>query len=132
MALLTKLTIQDVQNEYLVVGFHCTYSRQHNRYVPTSRPTCDQIEITVVAPEKDDFLFYEWFIEQSTLTGKITYELPVTSKNAYPEVRSIGFTDARCLSFTEHYDVNSMSRRLITIVIVPEEVKIDDVEVKHL
>ena len=132
MALLTKLKIQDVKDPYLVVGFHCRYARKHNRYIPISSPACEQIEITVIAPSTDDFLFYEWFINRNMLSGSLSYELPVTSKNAYPEARCIGFTDAKCLSFTEHYDVSSKNRRLLTLMIIPEEVKIDGVNVKHL
>lgn len=132
MALLTKLKFQDVHDPYLVVEFHCSYARKHNRYLPTSSPACEQIEITVIAPGTDDFLFYEWFINQSLLSGSLSYELPVTTTNAYPEARSIEFTDAKCLSFSEHYDVSCKNRRLLTLVIIPEEVKIDNIDVKHL
>ena len=132
MALLTKLKFNDTQDEYLVVGFRCRYTRQYNRYRPTSCPACEQMEITVVAPTTDDFLFYEWFVNQNALSGKLCYELPVTSQNAYPEVRTIGFSDATCLSVNEHYDVSRQNRRLLTMVIIPQEITINDINVQHL
>lgn len=136
MALLTKLYIQDHPDHYLVTDFRCHYSRTHNGFLPTSRPTCNMIEITVVAPESDDFLFYEWFVNQTLLSGKLSYELPVTCKNAYPDARTIGFVDAKCLAFTEHYDIRQdirrKSRRLLTMQIIPQRVKIDDIDVEHL
>ena len=132
MALLTKLCIKEVQNSYLVTDFRCRYARNHNGILPTSRPTCNKIEITVIAPATDDFLFYEWFVNQSVLSGKLSYELPITCKNAYPDARTISFVDAKCLAFTEHYDIRRKSRRLLTLEIIPQQVKIDDIDVNHL
>ena len=132
MALLTKLYIKDRQDYYLVTDFRCHYSRKHNGFIPTSRPTCNKIEITVVAPETDDFLFYEWFVNQTVMSGNLSYELPVSSKNAYPEARTIGFVDAKCLAFSEHYDIKRKSRRLLTLELIPQQVTIDDIDINHL
>lgn len=66
------------------------------------------------------------------MSGKLSYELPVTSKNAYPEARTIGFVDAKCLAFSEHYDIQRKSRRLLTLELIPQQVKIDDIDVNHL
>ena len=132
MALLTKLYFNEVQDPYLVVGFRCRYSRKHDGIRPTTTPTCNQIEITVIAPETDDFLFYEWFVNQSMLSGRLAYELPVSTKNAYPEERTIGFIDAKCFAFSEHYDIQQKSRRLLRLELVPEQVKIDDMDINHL
>ena len=132
VALLTKLNMQGVQDPYLVVGFRCRHSRKHNGFHPTTSSSCEQIEITVVAPTNDDFLFYEWLINRSKQSGSLSYELPVSPQNGSGEKRVIEFSDAGCLSVSEHYDINERNRRLITIVVVPEEVKIDDINVKHL
>ena len=124
--------MQDVQEPYLVVGFRCRHSRKHNGFHPTSSPACEQIEITVVAPLDDNFLFYEWVVNHSKQSGSLSYELPVSPQNGNGEKRVIEFSDAGCLSVSEHYDVNEPHRRLITLVIVPDEVKIDDINIKHL
>lgn len=124
--------MQDILDPYLVVGFRCRYSRKHNGFHPTTCPACEQIEITVVASSNDDFLFYEWLINHSKQSGSISYELPVSPQNGNGEKRVIDFSDAACMSVSEHYDVHETNRRLITIVIVPDEVKIDDINVKHL
>ena len=132
VALLTKLKMQDIQDPYLVVGFRCRYSRKHNGFHPTTCPACEQIEITVVATERDDFLFYEWLINRNKQSGQLTYELPMSPHTGTGELRVIDFTNAGCLSVSEHYDINERNRRLITIIIIPDEVKIDDINVKHL
>lgn len=132
MALLTKLYINEVQDPYLVVDFHCRYSKKHDGLRPITTPTCNRIEITVIAPETDDFLFYEWFVDQSMLSGHLAYELPVSTKNAYQEERTIGFVDAKCFAFSEHFDIRQKSRRLLTLELVPMQVTIDDLDIRHL
>jgi hypothetical protein len=131
MALLTTLQLNDSQNDYKVADFRCRYARHYNHYTPDTIPSCEQIELTVVAPETDDYIFYEWFINNSLLSGKICYELPITLNNVSSEVRTIEFTDARCYAFTESYDIDKWSRRLLKITIVPDSVKVGYVSFKH-
>lgn len=132
MALLTKLYINEVQEPYLVVGFRFRYARKHDGFRPVSAPACERMEITVIAPETDDFLFYEWFINRSMLSGYLAYEQPVSAKNAYPEERTVCFIDAKCLAFSEHFDIRRKNRRLLTLEVIPERINIDGTDIRHL
>ncbi|MBO4811130.1 MAG: hypothetical protein J5552_06130 [Prevotella sp.] len=132
MALLTTLQIKDAPAEYKVADFRCHYARRYNQFIPESKPSCERIEITVVAPETDDYTIYEWFINRSLMSGRLSYELPVSLNHSNSERRTIDFTDARCFAFSESYDIDAQSRRLLKMAIVPEHVSIDGMAFEHL
>lgn len=132
MALLTTLKIKDVEAKYKVVDFRCHFARHYNQFNPDEAPACERIEMTVVAPDTDDFTFYEWFINGSLLSGELCYELPVSIRNVSSEKRTIAFADARCFAFSEDYDINSESRRTLKVSVVPQHVTIDQVNIVHL
>ncbi len=132
MALLTTLKIKDVQDEYKVADFRCHYARRYNQFIPESAPSCERIEITVVAPDTDDYSIYEWFVNRSLMSGRLSYELPVSLSNSYSERRTIDFTNARCFAFSESYDIDTQSRRLLKMTIIPEHVAIDGMAFNHL
>ena len=87
--------------------------------------------MTVVAPETDDYTIYEWYVNRSLMTGKLTYELPVTIKSS-GDKRSIDFVDAQCFSISENYNISEMKKRLLKIVIIPEQVSMQNVSFSHL
>jgi hypothetical protein len=127
MALLTTLKLKDVSDDYKVADFHLHLSRNYNQFNPESAPTCESIEMTVVAPTTDDYTIYQWYNDDSLLSGKLMYELPVSLNHTYSEIRTIEFQDARCFAFKESYDIDQASRRLLTIRIVPEKVTMEGV-----
>jgi len=121
------LKLKDVSDDYKVADFHLHLSRNYNQFNPESAPTCESIEMTVVAPTTDDYTIYQWYNDDSLLSGKLMYELPVSLNHTYSEIRTIEFQDARCFAFSEHYDIDQASRRLLTIRIVPEKVTMEGV-----
>ena len=125
MALLTTLKLNDISDDYKVMDFHLHMSRRYNQFNPESAPSCESIEMTVVAPSTDDN-------NDSLMSGKLTYELPVSLNHTYSESRIIEFLDAECFAFRENYDIDSASRRLLTIKIVPERVTMDGVSFNKL
>jgi hypothetical protein len=131
MALLTTLALSGSQYQYKVADFRCRFVRRYNQFNPESAPCCDCIEMTVIAPDTDDYTFYEWYINRSIMSGKLIYELPVTVSSNM-EVRKIEFKDAQCFSIKEDYDIDKDSRRLLTLSIVPEKVSMDNVSFAHL
>jgi len=131
MALLSTLSFKDITNVYNVRDFRCHYSRHYNHFNPESTPFCERIEMTVVAPETDDYTIYEWYINRSLMTGTLTYELPVTLKSSCDK-RSINFVDAQCFSISEYYNISEPNKRLLKIVIIPEKVTMQDVSFSHL
>ena len=132
MALLTTLKLNDISDDYKVMDFHLHMSRRYNQFNPESAPSCESIEMTVVAPSTDDYTIYEWYNNDSLMSGKLTYELPVSLNHTYSESRIIEFQDAKCFAFRENYDIDSASRRLLTIKIVPERVTMDNVSFNKL
>ena len=132
MALLTTLKIKDVQHDYKVVDFRLHMARSYNHFNPESAPSCERIEMTVVAPDTDDFTFYEWYKNRSMLSGRLAYELPVSLNHTYSEKRIIAFKDAQCYGLTESYDIDEKSRRLLKVMIVPEQVTMNDIEFDKL
>lgn len=131
MALLSTLTFKDITNEFNVLDFRCHFSRRYNHFNPESTPFCERIEMTVVAPETDDYTIYEWYINRNLMSGKLTYKLPVTLKSS-GEDRLIDFFDAQCFSISENYDINEKKKRLLKIVIIPEKVSMQNVSFSHL
>jgi hypothetical protein len=131
MALLSTLTFKDITNEFNVLDFRCHFSRRYNHFNPESTPFCERIEMTVVAPETDDYTIYEWYINRNLMSGKLTYKLPVTLKSS-GEDRLIDFYDAQCFSISENYDINEKKKRLLKIVIIPEKVSMQNVSFSHL
>ena len=79
-----------------------------------------------------DYTFYEWFNSGSLLSGQLAYELPVSLNHTYSETRVIDFKDAQCYAFTESYDINTQSRRLLKIMLVPKQVEMDNIEFDKL
>ena len=132
MALLTTLNLNDVADDYKVADFHLHMSRSYNQFNPESAPSCERIEMTVVAPSTDDYTIYEWYNNDSLLSGKLMYELPVSLNHTYSEIRTIEFRDARCFAFSECYDIDNTCRRLLTIRIVPEKVQMEGVNFNKL
>ena len=70
-------------------------------------------------------------MNRGILSGELCYELPVTLNNSSSEVRKISFEDARCFAFSESYDIDEASRRLLKVVIVPEKVTVGYVTFVH-
>ena len=131
MALLTTLTFKDITSVFNVLDFRCHFSRRYNHFNPESTPSCERIEMTVVAPETDDYTIYEWYVNRSLMSGTLTYKLPVTLKSS-GEDRLIDFFDAQCFSLSENYDINEKKKRLLKIVIIPEQVSMQNVSFSHL
>ena len=132
MALLATLKLKDVMDDYKIADFHLHMSRHYNQFNPESAPSCESIEMTVVAPVTDDYTIYEWYNNDSLMSGTLTYELPVSLNHTYSDTRVIEFQDAKCFAFSENYDIDSTSRRLLTIRIVPEKVTMDSVSFNKL
>lgn len=138
MSLLKKLQIGDNNSgrytkEYLLVDYKCYTFRRHNEYRPDTEKYCDKIELTVIAPGKEDMMLYEWFVEQSFLSGRILIELSPLSSQTAGEVRSILFEEGTCFSFEEDYHIGVNQRRMLKLSFVAEEVNIDGVIfVRHL
>lgn len=92
MSLLKKLQIGDnhagrYTKEYLLSDFKCHTHRLHNEYRPDSDKYCDSIDVTIIAPGRDDMQLYDWFIHQSTLSGRLLIQLPPKLNQSEPDIQ---------------------------------------------
>lgn len=137
MSLLKKFQIGDnhagrYTKEYLLSDFKCHTHRLHNEYRPDSDKYCDSIDVTIIAPGRDDMQLYDWFIHQSTLSGRLLIQLPPKLNQSEPDIQEIFFEEARCFSFEEEYHINRNQRRMLRLRFVAENVNINDVIFKRI
>ena len=134
MALIASLQIGDNRNkhypkEYLVNQVRCHFVRPHNRYFADGEPRCERLELTVVAPGKEDLTLVDWYIHQTPLSGRVVVSLSNEAKLGVSDSKEILFEDGLCFRLAESYDIDS-GRSTITLSIVTDTIIIDNVEFK--
>ena len=134
MALLASLQFGDNDNkryskEYLVSDVRCHIQRQHNRFYADSNAKCERLEVTVVAPGKDDLTLIDWYVSQSLMTGRVVIAMSNDVKLDVSDSKEILFEDATCFGLNERYDIAG-GRRIMTLSIAASAMTIDHVEFK--
>lgn len=130
MALSAKLYFGNNQigaysQQYDVVECNYHFNRQYNYYHPSSDAQCDNIKLTLVAPSMADMNIYEWYISQSILSGKISFDLITDLGTEQIQRKDIEFEDAACYSIEEQYHIDAIQQRLLTIEITARQVTIN-------
>lgn len=133
MSLLKKLQIGDnatgmYTKEYLLVDYKCHTCRSHNELRPNADMSCERIELTVIAPGVGDMSIYDWFIDQTSVDGRILIELPAILYQGNTEYKEIQFEGASCFSLEEHYEIDKNQRRVLRIGMIASTVVIDGIE----
>ncbi len=136
MALSAKLQFGNNQiglysKTYDVVECKCHFNRHHNFNRPDANAVCDRMELTVVAPGREDLNLYEWYIDQTSQSGKITFDLVTASGNGSQATKVIKFEDATCFSIAENYDIGKHCRRQLILEIIAEKISVENVEFEH-
>ena len=134
MAISAKLQFGDndceqYASEYPVLGYECRFSRHYEASTPDSDSRCSRISIVVVAPGRDNLELFQWYVNQSYMTGRILLDVTemVDSGGEYA-TREIRFEDARCFAIGEDYD-NTVNRlRVLKLDIMAESLEIDSVK----
>ena len=137
MALTTVLQFGDndigrYTKEYLVVSCHSAFGRSYNHLRPEGKPRCERVEITVVAPGKDDLSLYDWYINQETLNGRIVFNLSPNTSQDVGQQKVLMFENAQCFSLTEKYEINSKYRRVLTLAFEADMIIVEDIEFNHI
>ena len=83
------------------------------------------MELTVVAPGMMDLNLYEWYVDQSVLSGRILVALPLPQQEE--EWKEILFEDGVCFSISEEYHIDVRLRRMLTLGIAAENVVVDEI-----
>ena len=116
--------------EYLVVGCRTHVRRSHNSYPPDSSPQGEAFAVTVVAPTKADLYLYEWYLSNEKASGCLQFDIDDVIQSGGETVhRNICFDGAQCFSIHENYDIQSSSRRLLTLHITADSLTANDVRI---
>ena len=113
--------------DYLVVGCHCSYRRSHNGLRPDGQPHCDSVEVSLVAPGREDQTLNEWFINMEEMSGRIVFDLSSSSPDDSQPTRILLFENARCFRIEESYDKETRFRRLIKLCFEADTITIDEI-----
>lgn len=118
--------------EYLVTECRYHIFRRYNYYLPDTDARCDKVELVIVAPGKEDLNLYEWFIDQTVLSGRILFDLSNLSPDGSACYKELKFEDAQCFSLSEEYHIDNASRRLLKLEFAAGEVEVDNVVFNHV
>lgn len=118
-------------HDYLVVDCRFHFTRHHNYYLPDSDARCNKVEVTVVAPGKEDLNLYEWYIDQTTLCGRILFDLSNQSADGFETYKELSFEDALCFSLSEDYHIDKDRRRLLRLEFMADRMVIDNILFDH-
>ncbi|MCR4766193.1 MAG: hypothetical protein K5856_08500 [Bacteroidaceae bacterium] len=136
MALNAKLQFGDNVNKlypqsYLVADCSFHFVRGYNHAQPESDARCDRVDLTLVAPSKENLTLYDWFISGSSQNGRIVFQ--TASVGSETDVNKIiTFDDAYCYSLAEEYQINNEQQRLLKVSFVADIIHISGVEFDNI
>ena len=135
MALMARLQFGDnranlYSKEYLVMDCHLHFSRHHNHFRPDTDARCETVELVVVAPGWEDLNLYEWYIQNSTMSGRIVLDLQSLNGDSVEKV--ILFEDAYCYAIEEEYHIDALKRRCLRLSLMAEKLIINDTTFQNL
>jgi hypothetical protein len=131
MALFAKIRFGDNYGNTSALQYDITrvktyFARTYNHSRPEGRPRCQQIEITIVAPDFDDLNLYDWYINQGTQNCQLLYSTSAFNDSSIHQLRQITLTSAVCYGLEENYHIDSDARRTLTLSITADEVEVED------
>ena len=120
MALIASLQFGDNDNglytrTYNVCDVKCHTLRPHTKYLPDGAAKCERIEITVVAPGKEDLTLLEWYVNRSAMSGRVLIVMSNEAKLDVLAEKEIRFENAVCFQLSEEYHIDNGFRRLLTL-----------------
>ena len=118
--------IKRYSKQFLVADCRFVFDRFYNDFCPESETRCEQMELFVVAPGKEDLTLFEWFTGQETREGRVIISLGGSGDNSL-DSQEVLFEDAVCFSLSELYDIESSRRRLLKMRIAANLINIDNV-----
>ena len=122
--------IQRYYKKYLVSDFRILHKRAYNKFNPEGMARCEQLQVSVICPGRDDLNLFEWYDRQGEQAGRVVI-MSNTVRSSDPEVSQIIYLDgAKCFRLSESYDSNSNRRRILTLGIETKSIKVEQVEFK--
>lgn len=113
---------------YAIIDFRLHFSRHHDLSYPDENARCKCVEVTMYAPNKSDLSLYDWYINGTALTGRITFQLPANANdNNDTTTGYLYFTSAYCYSISQCFKQDVTSSRLLKLIFVAERIQVDGV-----
>ena len=125
-------SIKRYSKQYLVSDCRLLFARPFNGFSPEGAARCERVEVTVVAPGKDDLGLVEWFSTQGVQNGRIIISLTNEVKADDADAQILYFEGAKCFSLSEFYDISVSRRRLLKLAIGAETLEIDGVTLNRI
>ena len=94
---------------------------------PDSDAMFERMDLTVIAPGRQDLNLYEWYANGESQNGRILIELSSQTPNGMDEWKQVLFEDALCFALSENYSIDNRRRRELTLSVMAQRVTIDDV-----
>ena len=73
-------------------------------------------------------MLFEWYIDQTSLSGKAVVELTNQSAKYDITTRTLKFEDAKCFSIAETYNISDTNRHMLKLGIMAKKLEIDEIE----
>ena len=118
--------------EYLLKDYECHTCRHHTDFRPDADKYCERIDMTVVAPGRENVRIYDWFIDQSVESGRILIEFPPNGVHETEQKKVVCFENAVVYALEEEFRFNEDRVRKVRLSIVAEEVTIDGVHFSRI
>lgn len=118
---------ENYTKQYQITQCNVEVARHHNSYLPDADPRCNVVILTVISPSKNDLELFEWYIDQTTLSGKIVIDLTNQSAKYDVTERTFKFENAKCFSIAEFYDISKTNRHILRLGIMMKELEVDEV-----
>lgn len=125
-------SIKRYSKQYMVSDCRLLFARPFNGFSPEGAARCERVEVTVVAPGKDDLGLIEWFSTQGVQNGRLVISLTNELKDNESDSQILYFEEAKCFSLSEYYDINISRRRLLKLAIGAETLEIDGVTLNRI
>lgn len=125
-------SIKRYSKQYMVSDCRLLFARPFNGFSPEGAARCERVEVTVVAPGKDDLGLIEWFSTQGVQNGRLVISLTNEFKDNESDSQILYFEEAKCFSLSEYYDINVSRRRLLKLAIGAETLEIDGVTLNRI
>lgn len=131
MALIATIQFGDNENKlyshtYTVCDVKCHIMRPYNSHLPDGPARCERIDVTVVAPGKTDLTLLDWYVNRSTMSGRVVIAMSNDAKLDVGAEKEILFENARCFRLAEDYHIDKEARRLLTLSFDAETITTDN------
>lgn len=136
MEVQAKLQIGDnsshiYSKQYNVVNLTCHYKRLTGSSRPNTDALCENIDLTLVAPDMEDLSLYDWYISGGPLNGRVALDLSDGKAKTDGINADLEFEEAYCYAIEEEYKIDGMMLRTVKLSIVASEVTFEGATFKN-